>query len=313
MIIGVPKEIKVREYRVGVVPAGVRQLVDDGHEVLVEAGAGEGSGIGDAAYVEAGARIVPTAEEVWQRSEMIIKVKEPIEPEYDRMQHGQLVFTYFHLAAVPALAKALLEKEVAAVAYETIQLDDGGLPLLKPMSEVAGKMSIQVGAMCLEKEHGGRGVLLGGVPGVRRGRVAIIGGGVVGTNAAKVAVGMGAAVTMLDVSLDRLAYLDDVFMGRVQTLYSDPHNIEKAVLGERPGGRRGAGPRGQGAAPGHPQPTSRPCPRARWWSTSPWTRAGASRPATRPPTTIPPTSSTAWSTTAWPTCPGRWPTPRPWR
>ncbi len=230
MIIGVPKEIKVREYRVGVVPAGVHQLVADGHEVLVEAGAGEGSGIGDAAYVEAGARIVSTAEEVWKGSEMIIKVKEPIEPEYDRMQHGQLVFTYFHLAAVPALAKALLEKEVAAVAYETIQLDDGGLPLLKPMSEVAGKMSIQVGAMCLEKEHGGRGVLLGGVPGVRRGRVAIIGGGVVGTNAAKVAVGMGAAVTMLDVSLDRLAYLDDVFMGRVQTLYSDPHNIEKAVL-----------------------------------------------------------------------------------
>lgn len=230
MIIGVPKETKVREYRVGLVPAGVKALVESGHKVLVEEHAGEGSGQPDEAYVEAGAEIVPSATAVWERSEMIVKVKEPIEPEYALMQPEQIVFTYFHLAAVPALAKVLLEKKIAAVAYETIQTPKGGLPLLKPMSEVAGKMATQVGAMCLEKERGGKGLLLGGVPGVRRGKVVVIGGGVVGLNAAKVAVGMGADVTILDKSLDRLEYLDDVFMGRAQTLYSDPVNIERTVL-----------------------------------------------------------------------------------
>lgn len=229
MIIGVPKEIKTREYRVGMVPAGVRALVRDGHTVLVEKSAGVGSGIPDSEYVRVGAEIGRSADEVWRKAEMIVKVKEPVAPEYERIQSGQIIYTYFHLAAVPKLAKVLVKKEVAAVAYETIQLNDGSLPLLRPMSEVAGKMSIQVGAACLEKEHGGKGILLGGVPGVRRGRVAIIGGGVVGTNAAKIAVGLGAEVTVLDVNLNQLAYLDDVFLGRIGTMASDSENIARAV------------------------------------------------------------------------------------
>ena len=170
MIVGVPKEIKIREYRVGMVPGAVKSLVDGGHRVLVEAGAGVGSGIPDTDYARAGAEMVASADEVWKRAEMVVKVKEPIAPEYARMQEGQIVYTYFHLAGVdPELTRVLLKKKVSAVAYETIQLDDGSLPLLRPMSEVAGKMSIQVGAASLEKEHGGKGILLGGVPGVRRG------------------------------------------------------------------------------------------------------------------------------------------------
>ncbi len=229
MIIGVPKEIKTREYRVGMVPAGVADLVKAGNKVLVEEGAGVGSGLPDAEYARVGAQLIASADELWKKSEMIVKVKEPIAPEYARMQPGQIVYTYFHLAAVPELAKVLVEKKVSAVAYETIQLDDGSLPLLRPMSEVAGKMAIQVGAASLEREHGGKGILLGGVPGVRRARVAIIGGGVVGTSAAKVAVGMGADVTILDISQTQLAYLDDVFLGRVGTMASDSENIAFAV------------------------------------------------------------------------------------
>ncbi|HET9036705.1 MAG TPA: alanine dehydrogenase [Myxococcaceae bacterium] len=230
MIVGVPKEIKVREYRVGMVPGAVKALVDAGHQVLVESGAGVGSGLPDNDYARAGAQLISSADEVWKRAEMIVKVKEPIAPEYARMQDGQIVYTYFHLAGVdPELTKVLLKKKVAAVAYETIELDDGSLPLLRPMSEVAGRMSIQVGAMCLEKEHGGKGILLGGVPGVRRGRVAILGGGVVGTNAAKIAVGMGADVTILDIHQGQLAYLDDVFLGRVEVLSSDSETIARAV------------------------------------------------------------------------------------
>ena len=229
MIIGVPKEIKTREFRVGLVPAGVHAYVSAGHKVFVEKGAGEGAGVSDVDYERVGAKILKTADEVWKRAEMIVKVKEPIAPEYERMQEGQIVYTYFHLAAVPELAKALVKKKVAAVAYETIQLEDGSLPLLKPMSEVAGKMAIQVGATCLEKEQGGKGILLGGVPGVRRARVVIIGGGVVGTCAAKIAVGMGAQVTILDVNLERLTYLDDIFQGRITTMYSDSENIMRTV------------------------------------------------------------------------------------
>ncbi|RYZ34724.1 MAG: alanine dehydrogenase [Myxococcaceae bacterium] len=230
MIVGVPKEIKTREYRVGMVPAGVRALTSAGHTVLVETNAGVGSGIPDSEYQRVGAQIISNADEVWKRAEMVVKVKEPIAPEYERMQPGQIVYTYFHLAGVdPELTKTLLKKKVTAVAYETLQLDDGSLPLLKPMSEVAGKMAIQVGAACLEKAHGGKGILLGGVPGVRRGRVAIIGGGVVGLCAAKVAVGMGAEVTILDVNLERLTYLDDVFLGRAQTLASDTESIARTV------------------------------------------------------------------------------------
>lgn len=231
MKIAVPKEVKVHEYRVGLVPGGAAQLIADGHEVFIQRGAGEGSGIGDDAYVAAGCTIVDGADETWAAGEMVIKVKEPIAEEYDRIQHGQLVYTYFHLAAVPELAPVLLEKEVSAVAYETIQTPDGRLPLLQPMSEVAGRMAVQVGARCLEKEAGGRGVLLGGIPGVRRGKVVILGGGTVGTEAAKMAVGMGADVTILDINMDRLRYLDDVFGNRLQTLYSDPHNILDEISG----------------------------------------------------------------------------------
>ncbi len=230
MIVGVPKEIKVREFRVGMVPAGVRALTGSGHTVLVESGAGVGSGVLDADYARVGAELVPSADEVWRRAELVVKVKEPIAAEYGRLQEGQLVYTYFHLAGVdPELTRTLLRKKVAAVAYETLQLDDASLPLLRPMSEVAGKMAIQVGAASLEKERGGKGILLGGVPGVRHGRVAILGGGVVGTCAAKLAVGMGADVTVLDINQTQLAYLDDVFLGRITPLASDSETIAAAV------------------------------------------------------------------------------------
>ena len=229
MIVGVPKEIKTREYRVGMTPAIAKAYVTAGHQVFVEKSAGEGAGITDAEYERVGAKLVKTADELWKRAEMIVKVKEPIEPEYKRMQQGQIIYTYFHLAAVPELAKVLVAKKIAAVAYETIQPDDGSLPLLRPMSEVAGKMAIQVGASSLEKAHGGKGILLGGVPGVRNSKVTIIGGGVVGTCAAKVAVGMGADVTILDVSLKQLTYLDDIFGGKLKTLMSDSENIARSV------------------------------------------------------------------------------------
>ena len=229
MIIGVPKEIKNHEYRVGMVPGGAKLLVDAGHQVLVEKGAGLGSSIPDEEYSTFGVEIVDTADEVWARSEMIVKVKEPVGPEYKRMRPGQVVYTYFHLAAAKELGDVLLEREVTSVAYETIELPDGRLPLLQPMSEVAGRMSIQVGARCLERECGGAGVLLGGVPGVQRGQVVIIGGGVVGTEAAKMAMGMGAITTVLDIDMQRLGYLDDVYGARIQTMYSNPSTIEESV------------------------------------------------------------------------------------
>ncbi len=230
MIVGVPKEVKVREYRVGMVPGGVRALTSRGHKVLVQKGAGLGSYIPDSEYVAAGATMIDTADEVWRAAEMIVKVKEPIAEEYPRIQNGQIIYTYLHLAGVdPELTKVLVQKKATGIAYETIQTANGGLPLLKPMSEVAGRMSVQVGAMCLEREKGGKGILLGGVPGVRRGKVTIIGAGVVGTNAAKMALGMGAEVTILDTNIDRLGYLDDIFGGRVATLFSNPVNIANAV------------------------------------------------------------------------------------
>ena len=229
MIIGVPKEVKVRECRVAIVPGGVKLLCQSGHKVLLEKGAGLGAGIPDELYSKAGAQIVPSAEEVWQRSEMIMKVKEPIAQEYPLMKSGQILYTFLHLAAVPELARALMEKGVRAIGYETIELNDGSLPLLKPMSEVAGSAAVQVGARCLEKQSGGKGLLLGGVPGVNRGRVVIIGGGVVGINSAKMAVGLGAEVTILDVNQARLAYLDDIFGSRVSTLMSNPENIARLV------------------------------------------------------------------------------------
>lgn len=229
MIVGLPKEIKDNEYRVGLVPAGVRALVDAGHQVFVERRAGEGSGFEDALYERAGATLLETADEVWSRAEMIVKVKEPIAPEYARMRDGQLLFTYLHLAPAHELTKQLLERRVTGVAYETITDRRGTLPLLTPMSEVAGRMAIQVGAQYLEKLGGGRGVLLGGVPGVPAARVVIIGGGVVGTNAAKIAVGMGAHVTIIDNNLDRLRELDDIFLSRITTLASSAYAIQDAI------------------------------------------------------------------------------------
>ncbi|GGG78006.1 alanine dehydrogenase [Edaphobacter dinghuensis] len=229
MIVGVPKEVKDHESRVGVTPAGVKALVEAGHEVLVEHDAGALSAMPDDEYQSAGAEIVGSAHDVWRLAEMIVKVKEPVEKEYRHFREGLVLFTYLHLAPVPVLTEALLNSEVIGIAYETVRDRTGGLPLLTPMSEVAGRMSIQVGAAYLEKEHGGRGVLLGGVPGVAPGNVCIIGGGIVGTNAAKIALGMGAKVTLIDLNLNRLRELDDIFNGRVFTVASNSYNIERAV------------------------------------------------------------------------------------
>jgi alanine dehydrogenase len=230
MRIGVPTEIKDNEYRVGMTPSGAAVLTADGHEVCVQAGAGNGSGFPDQEYVDAGARILPTADAVYDTAEMIVKVKEPIEGDLKRMKDGTLLFTYLHLAPVPDLTKSLLDKNIIGVAYETITDErKRALPLLTPMSEVAGRMSVHVGAYYLHKPLGGRGILLGGVPGVLPGDVMIIGGGVVGTNAAKMAVGLGARVTILDTNLERLRQLDDIFRGTVQTYASNPAHIAEAV------------------------------------------------------------------------------------
>lgn len=229
MKIGLPKEIKDNEYRVGLTPAGVNALTGAGHEVFVQKTAGEGSGFSDEQYTNAGGKMLDTADEVWQTGEMIVKVKEPVAPEYPRMRENQLLFTYLHLAPEFELTKQLLERKVTGVAYETITDKKGTLPLLVPMSEVAGRMSIQVGATCLEKMNGGRGILLGGVPGVPAANVVILGGGIVGTEAAKMAVGLGAKVTIIDINLDRLRQLDDIFLSKVQTLASSPYAIHEAI------------------------------------------------------------------------------------
>lgn len=230
MIIGVPKEIKISENRVGMTEAGAKQLTKEGHTVIVEKDAGLGSGITNEQYEKAGAKIIATKEEVYSKADMIMKVKEPLPTEYNLMKENQILYTYLHLAAEPALTKVLCERKVKAVAYETIQLENKSLPLLTPMSEVAGRMATQIGAYYLQKNHGGKGILMGGVTGVMPGKVTIIGGGVVGTNAAKMAVGLGAQVTILDVSTARLEYLDDIFQGRCQTLYSNAQNIEESVI-----------------------------------------------------------------------------------
>ncbi|MGO0063198.1 alanine dehydrogenase [Brevibacillus fluminis] len=228
MIVGIPKEIKNNENRVAITPAGVTALVQNGHKVLVETNAGLGSGFTDENYAAVGAQIVATAAEAWS-ADMVMKVKEPLAPEYEFFREGLILFTYLHLAPEPELTRALMEKKVVAIAYETIQLDNGSLPLLTPMSEVAGRMSVQIGAQFLEKPYGGKGVLLAGVPGVPKGEVVIVGGGIVGTNAAKMALGLGANVTILDISADRLRQLDDMFQGQVQTLMSNSFNIANAV------------------------------------------------------------------------------------
>src|ERR1700689_2576460 len=229
MIIGVPKEVKDHESRVGITPAGVHALVAAGHTVLVEHNAGELSALPDDEYQAAGAEIVGGAHDVWRIAEMVVKVKEPVEKEYRHFREGLVLFTYLHLAPMTELTDALLANKGTGIAYETVRDRAGTPPLLTPMSEVAGRMSVQVGAAYLEKEHGGRGVLLGGVPGVPPGNVVILGGGIVGTNAAKIALGMGARVTLVDLNLNRLRELDDIFGGRLFTLASNSYNIERAV------------------------------------------------------------------------------------
>jgi alanine dehydrogenase len=229
MNIGTVKEIKRHEYRVGLTPHCVQRYVSHGHEVFVEAGAGEGTGYSDDAYRDVGATILGVREEVFARADMIVKVKEPQPDEVPLFRVGQILYTYLHLAAAPELAQALLDRRVKGVAYETIEDANGHLPCLKPMSEIAGRLSVQEGAKYLERPSGGRGVLLGGVPGVRRGRITILGAGTVGINACKMAVGIGADVTILDISAERLAYLDDIFGARINTLYSTPANLDAAV------------------------------------------------------------------------------------
>lgn len=228
MRIGVPKEIKNNENRVAMTPAGVFNIVKFGHQVYIEKGAGQGSGFIDEDYVSAGAKIVETATEAWQM-EMVMKVKEPLTSEYQYFREGLILFTYLHLAPEPELTKALMDKKVVGIAYETVQLQNKSLPLLTPMSEVAGRMAAQIGAQFLEKVHGGKGILLSGVPGVQRGTVTIIGGGVAGTNAAKMAIGLGAKVTIIDLNPERLRQLDDIFGSEVTTLISNPYNIAEAV------------------------------------------------------------------------------------
>ncbi|TYR80230.1 alanine dehydrogenase [Priestia megaterium] len=228
MIIGVPKEIKNNENRVAITPAGVASFVGTGHRVLVETEAGIGSGFTNEDYAQAGAEIINSAADVWAQAEMVMKVKEPLSSEYQYFRSGLILFTYLHLAAEPALAQALKDKGVTAIAYETVAVNRT-LPLLTPMSEVAGRMAAQIGAQFLQKSNGGKGILLAGVPGVSRGKVTIIGGGVVGTNAAKLAVGLGADVTIIDLSPERLRQLDDIFGNQINTLVSNPYNIAEAV------------------------------------------------------------------------------------
>ncbi|HEY0783757.1 MAG TPA: alanine dehydrogenase [Thermoanaerobaculia bacterium] len=229
MLIGIPSEVKNHEYRVGMIPAGVHALIEAGHHVVVQDGAGNGSGIPNDDYAAAGAELVPDAATVYSRSEMVIKVKEPVASEYDLLKPGQSLFTYLHLAPLPELTDVLLQKKITGIAYETIEDRQGRLPLLTPMSEVAGRMAVAVGASYLQKIHGGRGTLLAGVPGVPPGDVVILGGGIVGLNSIKMALGLGASVTVLDTNLDRLRYIDDLFHGAVITLASNQYNL-RAVL-----------------------------------------------------------------------------------
>jgi len=233
VIIGVPKEIKDNEYRVGLTPAGVSALIQDGHEIYFQKSAGIGCGISDEQFIHAGAKVLDTAAQVFERAEMVIKVKEPQPVEVAMMREGQILFTYLHLAPSPELTKQLLDKKISGIAYETIELPDGSLPLLRPMSEVAGRVSVQIGAHYLQKDKGGSGVLLGGIPGVKPGRVTILGAGIVGINALKMAVGLGAQVSIFDINPVRLAYLDDIYGGRITTIVSNADAIsEEASLSD---------------------------------------------------------------------------------
>ena len=250
MIVGVPKEVKDHETRVGLVPSGAMALREAGHRVLVETNAGAGSSLPDEDYRDAGAEILPSAAEVWSKADLVVKVKEPQRSEYPYFRPGLILFTYLHLAPLPELTQKLMETKVNSVAYETIREEDGSLPLLTPMSEVAGRMAVQVGAQYLEAPNGGRGVLLGGVPGVAPATVVILGGGVVGHNSAKMAVGLGAHVTIIDRNLDRLRELDDIYTSQVVTLASNTFTIRESLRQCRPGDRRGADPGRVGAEAG---------------------------------------------------------------
>jgi alanine dehydrogenase len=229
MIIGVPKEIKTHENRVALLPGGVTAMKNNGHEVLVEKGAGVGSGFPDEQYISAGAKIIDDVEKLWDQAEMIMKVKEPIEVEYSRMKKDQIIFTYFHFAASRPLTEAVVNSGSVAIAYETVEDTDGSLPLLIPMSEVAGRMASQEGAKYLEKPLGGRGILMGGIPGVKPANVLVLGGGIVGVNAAKIAAGMGAHTTIMDISMPRLRYLDDVMPKNIDTMFSSEANIRSML------------------------------------------------------------------------------------
>src|ERR1043166_4489687 len=230
MIVGVPKEIKTEEDRVAVTPTGAAAFVARNHKVLIERSAGVGSGFSDEAYASAGAQIVTSAKEIWEQADLIMKVKEPQRSEFDLLRKGLMLFTYLHLAADETVARALLDRKLTAIAYETIQLDDGSLPLLTPMSEIAGRLSLQVGAWCLQAENGGRGILLGGASGVRPGHVVVLGAGMSGTAACQVATGMGAYVSILDINPSKLRYVHDILSGHVTTLMSNRANIEEAVI-----------------------------------------------------------------------------------
>ena len=250
MRVGIPTEIKNNEYRVAITPAGVAELVHRGHEVIIQSGAGEGSAITDADFKRAGAQLINSADQVWDEAELLLKVKEPIEPEYSRLRKGQTLFTYLHLAASKPCTDALLASGTTSIAYETVQTADGALPLLAPMSEVAGRLAAQVGAYHLMRSHGGRGVLMGGVPGVAPAEVVVIGGGMAGDNAAPSPKGMGAHVTVFDLNFNTLRKIDAEYGGAIETRYSSMLDLEDAVKTGRPGHRRGAGSRRQGAQAG---------------------------------------------------------------
>ena len=313
MRVGVPKEIKVHEYRVGLTPASVAELVAHGHEVFVETKAGSGIDCPDRAYEKAGATILPTADDVFAKSDMIVKVKEPQPQEIAMLESRHLLFTYLHLAADKPQAEGLMKSGATCIAYETVTSKSGALPLLKPMSEVAGRMSIQVGAHYLEKEPGGRGVLLGGVPGVAPAKVAILGGGVAGVNAAQMAVGLRADVTIYDISNERLAELDMFFGSQIKTAYASRDAIARAV--DEAELVIGAVLVPGAAAPeaGHARHAEDDEARLACWSTLRSTRAAALKPATRPRMTIRSMRSMGSSTIASPTCRARWREPRPLR
>ena len=310
MLVGVPKEIKDNEFRVGMTPAAVAELVHHGHDVIVETSAGLGSGSPDEEYVRAGAKIVPSGADVFAQAGMIVKVKEPLAEERKRLKRGQILFTYLHLAPDLEQTRDLMASGATCIAYETVTSPYGGLPLLTPMSEVAGRLAPQVGAHALEKAQGGRGVLLGGVPGVAAANVLVLGGGVSGTHAATIAVGMGASVTVIDRSHEALKRLSAEFGSALQTVYSTRASIADLV-----GTPISSSARCSCLA--RPRPSSsratcsRRCARARSSSTSPSTRAAAARSRSRRRTRIRPMSSTASSITASPTCPARSPAPRP--